>query len=1443
VTVRDAFSNTATGYVGTVHFSSSDTNAILPANYTFTSGDAGVKSFSAALRTSGTRSISAADTVTGSITGIQSGILVVPAAATNLVLSGYPNPATAGTANSFTVTAKDTFNNNATSYVGSVTFISSDPSAILPADYAFVSSDAGTHTFNATFKTAGTQALTATDVATNTLTGSQSGIVINPAAASRLTISTQPSPTATAGVLFAQQPVIRIEDAFGNLRTGDSTTSVTATRIAGNGTLQGTTSRTASGGIVTFTNLSHNVATNITIQFAASGLTSATSTVVSVSAAVADRLAFTTQPGNATAGAVFGIQPVVQSQDPFGNFSTVGLSNSMNVTLTLTAGTGPLQGTVTLDIGTNTGNGTVSFSNLEIDIAGTNKQLTASAAGLTSGLSAVFTVNPAAANQLTILTQPSLIATAGVAFAQQPVIRIEDQFGNLRTSDSSTVVIATRGDGSGTLQGTTSRTASGGVVTFTNLSHNVSTNITIVFSSGSLLTATSTVVSVNPAPANRLAIQTQPSSTATAGVPFVQQPVVLVQDAFGNLRTNDNSTVVIATRSAGSGTLQGTTNITAVGGVVTYGNLSHNAATNITIAFNSSGLLGTTSSVVAVSAAVANRLTVLTQPSLTATAGVVFAQQPVVRIEDQFGNLITSDSNTVVTASRGGGSGTLQGTTGRTAAGGIVTYTNLSHPVATAITIVFSGSGLLSTTSSTVTVNAGAVAKLQVVLPGEAVAPGTVAGKTGTPNDQTAGTAIISNIVVNAVDANWNIVPTATTNVTISSTDTNAAVADDNGATTGNLTLVAGTRTLSSFTFKTAGTRTITASATGFSTNTSTNVTVNVGTVAKLEILVPGETTAPGTSTGKTGSPSSQSLGVAIANGIVVNAVDANWNTVTGATPNVAITSSDTSATIADDNGAAAGNLTLGAGAGTLSSFTFNNGGAQTITATDAAGILASSTSAPITLGKTASTTTLASDLNPSGFGQSVTFTATVNGSVGTPTGTVTFKDGTTSLATNSLSSAVATFTTSALTGGSHSITAVYNGDTDYNSSTSSIVTQVVNKASSSAVLVSSGTPSVFGQPVIFTATISPVAPATATPTGTVTFKDGAIPLKTNNLSSGQTTYTNSALAVGSHTITVVYNGDTNYNTSTSANLSQTVNKADTTTTVTSSANPSVFGQSVTFTAAVNPVAPGAGTRSGNVQFKTNGVNFGAAVALTSGSATSSALSTLAVGSTLAVTADYLGDTNFNASSGSLSGGQTVNKANSTSTVSSSSNPAYFDTPFTLSATVSAVSPGVGTPTGTVQFTIDGTNLDGPATLSGGSATKTNLSSISIGSHVVNAIYSGDGNFNTNISANFAQTVAASQVTPATGGTAISADATGGAYTNLTGPVYLEPATASVGLGFIILNAPPGFVFATNAPVPTVRVNGDTGNAVHNINNIADGGTIAVTVTTNSLTINITSQS
>src|SRR5207302_3857525 len=132
-------------------------------------------------------------------------------------------------------------------------------------------------------------------------------------------------------------------------------------------------------------------------------------------------------------------------------------------------------------------------------------------------------------------------------------------------------------------------------------------------------------------------------------------------------------------------------------------------------------------------------------------------------------------------------------------------------------------------TSPSITVNPGAATKLQILLPGETAAPGTATGKAGTPTAQTAGTTMTNGIVVNAVDANWNVVSSAVPNVTITSSDSNAAIADDNGATAGNMTLAAGTAALSTFTFKTTGTRTITAtdSAGALTANTSANVTVN----------------------------------------------------------------------------------------------------------------------------------------------------------------------------------------------------------------------------------------------------------------------------------------------------------------------------------------------------------------------------------------------------------------------------------------------------------------------------------------------------------------------------------------------------------------------------------------------------------------------------------------
>src|SRR6185369_14390396 len=190
-------------------------------------------------------------------------------------------------------------------------------------------------------------------------------------------------------------------------------------------------------------------------------------------------------------------------------------------------------------------------------------------------------------------------------------------------------------------------------------------------------------------------------------------------------------------------------------------------------------------------------------------------------------------------------------------------------------------------TSSSITINAGVFAKLQLLIPGETAAPGTATGKTGTASAQTAGTAF--NVTVNAVDANWNVVNTITDVAVITSSDANAGLPS-------NAALVTGTKTFS-VTLKTAGSATVTATdiTDGTKTaNTGPSITVNAGVFTKLQLLVPGEVAAPGTTTGKTGSPSAQLAGGAF--NVTVNAVDANWNLVT-AGDTIAITSSDSNAT------------------------------------------------------------------------------------------------------------------------------------------------------------------------------------------------------------------------------------------------------------------------------------------------------------------------------------------------------------------------------------------------------------------------------------------------------------------------------------------------------------------------------------------------------------------
>jgi ELWxxDGT repeat protein len=187
IIARDAYNNTVPSYTGTVHFSTSDTakGARLPANYTFTTADKGIRTFYATLFTAGTQSLTATDTVTSSIAGSQTGIVITPAALHQFRVYGFPNPTIAGAAHTVSVQAKDLYGNTVTGYTGIIAFTSSDSQAIIPSSYTFTAADAGTHTFSATLNTVGKQSLTVKDQADPTKTGTQANITVNPAGAAR----------------------------------------------------------------------------------------------------------------------------------------------------------------------------------------------------------------------------------------------------------------------------------------------------------------------------------------------------------------------------------------------------------------------------------------------------------------------------------------------------------------------------------------------------------------------------------------------------------------------------------------------------------------------------------------------------------------------------------------------------------------------------------------------------------------------------------------------------------------------------------------------------------------------------------------------------------------------------------------------------------------------------------------------------------------------------------------------------------------------------------------------------------------------------------------------------------------------------------------------------------------------------------------------------------
>ncbi|HEY2156870.1 MAG TPA: Ig-like domain repeat protein [Isosphaeraceae bacterium] len=383
------------------------------------------------------------------------------------------------------------------------------------------------------------------------------------------------------------------------------------------------------------------------------------------------------------------------------------------------------------------------------------------------------------------------------------------------------------------------------------------------------------------------------------------------------------------------------------------------------------------------------------------------------------------------------------------------------------------------------------------------------------------------------------------------------------------------------------------------------------------------------------------------------------------------------------------------------------------------------SPAATVTIAKAPTTTTLVVQPTSTVFGQPVTLTATVastTSGLGTPTGFVEFLNGTTEIQTVQVNpSGVATLTTSSLPVGSDSITAVYQSDNTFATSTSTPpIIATVGTVPTTATLVVSPTNPGLGQTVTLIAAVTPNSPSTGIPTGTVTFLDGTTTLGSAPLnSSGIAVFTTTGLTGGSNVLEASYASDGTFSAATSPTVTVTIPQSASTTVLTASPNPSILGQSTTLMATVLGVNSGSVIPTGTVQFFNGTTSLG--TASVNGGVATLTTSALPLG-TASVTAAYSGDVSFTASTSPALSVQVTQAGTRVTLTPTIANPGPTQTEV-FNVSVASGASGV-TPTGTVEVFSSGVLL-GSATLSSGAGTIT-VKNLPIGNQIIAAVYTGD---------------------------------------------------------------------------------------------------------------------
>lgn len=471
VTAQDQFNNTATGYAGTAHFTSNDGAAVLPANATLTNG---AGTFSATLKTSGNRTITATDTVTSSIAGASSAIAVSAGVATQLSVSAPAN-ATAGGAFNFTVTAMDQFSNTAAGYSGTIHFTSSDSPAVVPADSTLT---AGTGTFSATLKTVGNSTITATDKVNSSITGTSNTVAVTTGAATHLGVSAPAN--ATAGGVF--NFTVTALDQFNN----------TANRYSGAAHFTSTdgaavlpSNSTLANGVGTFSaTLKTSGNRTITATDTVTSSITGSSDTIAVSAGAATHVSVSA-PANATAGSRFNF--TVTAFDPFEN---VVPFYSGTLAFMSTDGKATLPGNNTLLNGSGTFNATLKTAGLHQQISAidvTTNSIT--------GNSGDIAVAPAAASRFVVAAPGAAIWGTGFTFT----VAAQDPFSNTTTAYGGSIHF-TSTDNQAVLPSDSLLTGGTGTFKATFRTLSGSATIAVVDTGSSSIAGTSNVVAVSGFP-------------------------------------------------------------------------------------------------------------------------------------------------------------------------------------------------------------------------------------------------------------------------------------------------------------------------------------------------------------------------------------------------------------------------------------------------------------------------------------------------------------------------------------------------------------------------------------------------------------------------------------------------------------------------------------------------------------------------------------------------------------------------------------------------------------------------------------------------------------------------------------------------------------------------------------------------------------------------------